>query len=296
MRNPNKKITFEISGGIGNQLFQYSAAKYFEFHNDLSVIFQKQVKKDIEFTHSEFLSKLFNNLEIYPDKNEPGRFKILRARIDRILARQFETYAKARKVFVAHEVGYVEKEPNFKKQKIVRGYFQSYLYAEHSKNQIFDAINKIETSSWTKNKITEAANVNPIAIHIRRGDYVNQASRYGLLGKEYYLKALSKLSENSKINAVWIFSDGNDSNLESEIGMKHPVTIIRKPPEVNDLDILVIMSKCSFHIIANSTFSWWAAFLSDTTQKVYYPEPWTISGINPKSLIPPDWVDINAEW
>jgi hypothetical protein len=296
MRNLDDKIIFEISGGIGNQLFQYSAAKYFEFHNDLNVIFQKQVKKDIEFTHSEFLSKLFNNLEIYPDRNESGRLQILRARADRILARKFETYAKARKIFVAHEVGYIEVEPDFETQKIIRGYFQSYLYAEHSRNQIVDAINKIETSSWTKNKIAEAATVNPIAIHIRRGDYVSQAPRYGLLGKEYYLEALSKIGEISDINAVWIFSDGNDSILESEIGMEHPVTIIRKPLEVTDLDILVIMSKCSFHVIANSTFSWWAAFLSDTTQKVYYPEPWTISGINPRSLIPPDWVDIDTGW
>jgi hypothetical protein len=296
MSNPDKKVIFEISGGIGNQLFQFSAAKHFEFQNDLNLILKKQIKKDLKFTQDESLSKLFNNLEIFPDKNRAGRLQIFWARIDRYLARNSETYAKVRKIFVAHEPGYIEIEPNFEKQKIIRGYFQSYLYAEHSKNQIVDAINKLETSSWTKNKIAEAETIKPIAIHIRRGDYVSQASRYGLLGKEYYLKALAKISEISNLNTVWIFSDGSDSILESVIGTKYPVTIIRKPLEVTDLDILLIMSKCSFHVIANSTYSWWAAFLSDTTQKICYPEPWTISGINPRKLIPPDWVGIDAGW
>ena len=296
MSNPDKKVIFEISGGIGNQLFQFSAAKYFEFQNDLHLILKKQIKKETKFTQDESLSKLFKNIEIFPDKNEVGRLQILRARTDRYLARNSETYAKIKKTFVAHEPGYIGIEPNFEKQKIVRGYFQSYFYAEHSKDQIVEAINKLETSSWTKNKIVEAKTIKPIAIHIRRGDYVSQASRYGLLGKEYYLKALAKISEISEINAVWIFSDGSDSILESVIGIKHPVEIIRKPVEVTDLDVLLIMSKCSFHVIANSTYSWWAAFLSDTTQKIYYPEPWTISGINPRKLIPPDWVGIDAGW
>jgi hypothetical protein len=296
MSNLNRKVIFEISGGIGNQLFQFSAAKYFEFQNNLNIILKKQIKKELKLTQDESLSKLFKKLEMFADKNEAGRLQILLARIDRYLARNSEAYAKVRKIFVAHEPGFIEIEPNFEKQKIIRGYFQSYLYAEHSRIQIIDAINNLETSSWTKYKIAEAGTIKPIAIHIRRGDYVSQASRYGLLGKEYYLKALGKISEISNINAVWIFSDEGDSILESVIGMEYPVTVIIKPPEVTDLDILLIMSKCSFHVIANSTYSWWAAFLSDSTQKIYYPEPWTISGINPSKLIPPYWVGIDSGW
>lgn len=294
MSNKKNIVKFELSGGIGNQLFQYSAGKYYEARCKFDVVFSEGVTKHSHRKWDRPISKLFKHESINLGESLISRPMSVLKRLDRKLVKHIGLYSKFRQIYLAQEIGYIQEEPDFNEYKIISGYFQSYLYAEHSRESIVKNLNGLTTSCWTREKITEAESIKPIAVHVRRGDYVNQSNRYGLLGEEYYLEALSRLITSIGDRTIWIFSDGHDHVLESRIREKYRTVVINKPSDTDDLEVLLIMSKCFAHVIANSTFSWWAAFLSDSSQQVYAPRPWTVSRINPGSLIPPHWKTINS--
>lgn len=296
MTEDNSRINFELTGGIGNQLFQYSAAKYFEIKKEIKVAFINQVNNDFKDLNYNPIKRLFKEIEFKENIFSKSHITIFLWKIDRKLSSKISIYSKIRKIYSPKEIGFIQPEPDFTKVIKIRGYFQSYKYAENSRVEIIQALNQLPTSPWTINKLSEVINVKPISMHIRRGDYIQQSSRYGLLDDSYYLQALSKLTENSKEREIWIFSDGSDHALVEKISNVYKTVFINKPEGVSDLEVLLIMSKCPSHVIANSTFSWWGAYLSESRNSVVSPKPWTISGLNPNELLPPNWITVDSGW
>ena len=296
MTEDNIRINFELTGGIGNQLFQYSAAKYFEIKKGVKVVFINQVNNDFKNINYNPINKLFKEIQFKENIFSKSHITIFLWKIDRKLSNNISIYSKIRKIYSPKEIGFLQPEPDFTNVIKIRGYFQSYKYAEGSRVQIIRALNQLPISPWTFNKMSEALNVKPISMHIRRGDYIQQSSRYGLLDESYYLRALSKLTKNSKEREIWIFSDDLDNALVEKISNIYKTVFINKPEGVSDLEVLLVMSKCSSHVIANSTFSWWAAYLSESSNNVVAPKPWTISGLNPNELLPPNWITVDSGW
>ena len=296
MTKDNSRINFELSGGIGNQLFQYSAAKYFEIKKEVKLAFINQVSNDFKNINFNPIKKLFKEIQFKENIFSKSYIIIFLWKIDRKLSNNISIYSKIRKIYSPKEIGFIQPEPNFTNVGKIRGYFQSYKYAECSRVQIIQALNQLPTSPWTINKLSEAIKVKPISMHIRRGDYIQQSSRYGLLDESYYLIALSKLTKNTKEREIWIFSDDLDNALVEKISNIYKTVFINKPEGVSDLEVLLVMSKCSSHVIANSTFSWWGAYLSESSNNVVSPKPWTISGLNPNELLPPNWITVDSGW
>jgi hypothetical protein len=139
-----------------------------------------------------------------------------------------------------------------------------------------------------------------ISIHIRRGDYVQNkktGKHHGNCSSEYYKNALdeilSKLSKGQRENVrLFIFSDDIEW-ARKNLSFACPSVFVSNPA-TPDYEELVLMSKCSHHIIANSSFSWWGAWLDSNPQKIVIaPAKWfnTRQSLY-KDIVPSSWIKI----
>lgn len=166
------------------------------------------------------------------------------------------------------------------------GYFQSEKYFIHIEDDIRkdfsfhqDIINECE--EFIK---TEICDNNLISLHIRRGDYLNLTSHHPIPSLDYYQYCLDKLPDVP----VLIFSDDVDWCMEQKLFENDRFFISNTNSEKQDM---CLMSMCSYHIIANSSFSWWGAWLSKS-KKVFAPKDWfghSLMHFNTKDLYVNGW-------
>ena len=167
----------------------------------------------------------------------------------------------------------------------LQGYFQTEKYFKHIQDEIrgdFEFRDEIlepakKTISYWKN---------PIALHIRRTDYLTN-SNHTALDINYYEKALQEFDDNSE---VIIFSDDPQWCMEQDLFSSDRFMVSETRNTYMDL---CLMTLCSGHIIANSSFSWWGAWLSDS-KKIIAPSGWFAGSNNEhldtKDLIPENWI------
>lgn len=166
----------------------------------------------------------------------------------------------------------------------LQGYFQSEKYWAHCKEDVleyFQFTNELKNSTHEKNKFVPFNNV---AVHVRRGDYLNLSDYHTNLSMEYYEKAMSNFSNKRFI----IFSDDMAFCSRYFTGDKF---LFANGSEIEDL---YLMSMCESHIIANSSFSWWGAYLAES-KIVYAPRDWFAhknSHINTGDLYCKNWIII----
>lgn len=136
---------------------------------------------------------------------------------------------------------------------------------------------------------------NPVMVHVRRGDYASDPevlARHGLLAKDYYESARTAVERRCSGQEYFVFSD-DPAAARALLGNWPRVTFVSGLSELEDLALMV---QCSNFIIANSSFSWWAAWLgaSRDDQIVVAPTRWFRSGressTDTSDLIPPSWV------
>tara|TARA_Y100000389_G_scaffold152860_1_gene152957 strand:+ start:1843 stop:2658 length:816 start_codon:yes stop_codon:yes gene_type:complete len=267
-------IKVQITGGLGNQLFQYFFAR------SLNVKFKCKVLLDISnFTlNNKSRSLNINNLDLrLPFFKRKNYFKDF-----------FLTKNKDENLFKFNQKIFNKRYDNY------IGYWQSYKYFTDNWEFFKDEINleKFNTDFQTLNQIKSS---NSISVHIRRGDYITNlktSAVHGNLKLDYYKKAIHLIQKQFKNSIFFFFSDDiewvknnfNDKNF-------HFVE-----NNYNDLNLpfkdLLLMKNCKHNIIANSTFSWWGAWLNEYPNKIVYaPEYWTTKiKSSDTDLIPKDWI------
>lgn len=166
------------------------------------------------------------------------------------------------------------------------GYFQSEKYFVHIKDLLKKdfAFKKDIVDECRKNKSEEPF----ISIHVRRGDYISLQSFHPVLPLEYYKTALTLLPDIR----VLVFSDDTDWVKEQVLFQSDRFTICNYKDAEKEL---CLMSLCDYHIICNSSFSWWGAWLSNS-KKVIAPFYWfgpSLSRLNINDLYPETWNKIN---
>jgi hypothetical protein len=179
----------------------------------------------------------------------------------------------------------------------VRGYFQSWRYVEsvasELRTELWDVCNP---STWFEEQKAELASMEQwVGIHVRRGDYKDLA---GLeVGEIYYERALALLSDLGGPQHLVVFSDEVELARDMSVWRRFPhVTFIESPPGTSPLETLLLMSLASQLVIANSTFSWWAAWVGERPdRRVIFPRPWGNTLCENRDLIPPGWIGIGRE-
>jgi hypothetical protein len=193
---------------------------------------------------------------------------------------------------------YVEYVPYIAKQKgeiFLDGFFQTEKYfADFSKVIREDLKLKTPLSliaqDWEKRIQKDDF---PVAVHVRRGDYVAHRDFGGIATEEYYQKASRILLKTLPHARFYVFSDDISWCMEH---LHLPgMTIYIDAPHLQDHEELILMSKCKHNIIANSSFSWWGAWLNDNPEKIVIaPAKW--SNLHDKNwyrdIIPDHWMRI----
>lgn len=289
-------IIVRLSGGLGNQIFQYGAARALAIHH------KTQLKIDLDWFNNipigstpryEMLSQLNINPQFVCSEGLPLELDEMKiSPINKTL----------RKILGKKSI-YREKTPfiyqtNFFEQNApiyLDGYWQSYKYINPIRELLLKEISPnfpLHTKSLTfLNKIKACKN--PIMLHIRRGDYVISATAnhyHGVLPLTYYYNALERLM---KLPSPELFVFSDDINwAKDKLVCTIPTTFIEGIPSITSVvEELYLMTHCHHHVIANSSLSWIGAWLSQVIQKqVFAPKQWLSVKPPPlHDLIPPNW-------
>ena len=191
-------------------------------------------------------------------------------------------------LFVARDVGYFNELPNAHKNIFVVGYFQSYKWL--GKSNIVKLINSYQVSnSIIVEHRALAEKEKPLAVQIRLTDYLEN-DNIGLLGIDYYKKAIQSAFENMKFQKIWLFSDDPERALgfiPAEYCNKLRVIAF---PGLSPFEDLELLKLCSAYVISNSTFGWWGATLSyNENGCVIAPAPWFKKNPSPMAICSPMW-------
>ncbi len=282
-----------LTGGLGNQLFQTAAAYHIQSVIKRETILVRDANSYSKYNHGSRVEKLIANLSV-EGKEEKANLLL---RLDRRLVRGNHIYADLRRIQVHQELGFDPELTVKNHTNELRGYFQSYIYAESLRGIYQDSISSYLRSSPLNIDLKVTAAAGPLSLHMRRGDYETLKTTFGVLDFEYYENALEELDAHQEIKEIWVFSD--DVSKASTILSRSKFFKFMNfqiASSLGEIDSLAAMSLCSRHIIANSTFSWWGAFLTDGQSKVIAPDKWFRNGDDPYELIPNNWTRIESKW
>ena len=302
-----------LTGGLGNQLFQYAAAlRLSESSLFLASSFgqprnsangrpeiaefnlPKGAVIDPERQASVLVRKTVGYVlrsSIYPTKLEKIKYvqKIKLKLASMVLSIH---YLSPKKVVTIENYnktsGKRDTDVNF-----LIGYFQDRSFAsmEHVKRammEISPRINHPELDRLQK----ESKQNRVLVVHVRRGDYKNE--NFGILTSGYYQKAINRAFESRVYDSIWLYSDEGKSALDVI-----PKKYLDMTKVIENLDFSTCLTFESMryghgYVIANSTFSWWAAFLSRTNNaEVFAPKPWFENRKSSGELIPENWEEID---
>jgi len=282
-----------LTGGLGNQLFQTAAAYHIQSVIKRETILVRDANSYSKYNHGSRVEKLIANLSV-EGKEEKANLLL---RLDRRLVRGNHIYADLRRIQVHQELGFDPELTVKNHTNELRGYFQSYIYAESLRGIYQDSISSYLRSSPLNIDLKVTAAAGPVSLHMRRGDYETLKTTFGVLDFEYYENALQELDAHQQIKEIWVFSD--DVSKASTILRRSRFSKFMNfqiASSLGEIDSLAAMSLCSRHIIANSTFSWWGAFLTDGENKVIAPDKWFRNSDDPYKLIPNNWTQIESKW
>ena len=267
-------IITKLQGGLANQIFQWAYGKYLsEKHNTLLYLDTTSYLNQSGITKREFSLNKFPNLkyQILPNdrnisnwSNEPDKIRI----------QTISDY------FTHKELNYDNNSHYY-----LNGYWQSEKYFK----EIADIIREeLQPSSESLEKFSDLPiNENNISIHIRRTDYIKSNGYHPVQPIEYYQKGLDIIGEYDNI---FVFSD--DINwCKTNLKFSNMIFI----DGFDDVEDLWLMSMCKHNIIANSSFSWWGAWLNDNpNKKVVTPSNWfgRQSNLNTSDMVPENWTKI----
>ena len=176
------------------------------------------------------------------------------------------------------------------------GYYQNERYFKDIENIIRKEFTLKNSLSESAEKIYSDIKNKPdsVSVHIRRGDYISDPSanaNHGTCSVEYYENALSIIRKKVKSPTFFIFSD-DISWVKENLKIENAIYVSN--PEIKDYEELILMSKCKHNIIANSSFSWWGAWLNQNSNKIVIgPKQWlTHKTSNELDILPAEWIQI----
>ena len=260
------KVSICVEGGLGNQLFKiFSILSYSMEYNKTVILNQyipEQSNKNID-KRCSYWDTIFKNIKhlIYDNNNTKINFA--------------NTYNE-KVCFKYNKIPFCEKDI------LLCGYFQSYQYFDTNFHKILAMLQFNEMKTEISNKYL--VNKNIISMHFRLGDYKKLLHHNLVLNLDYYIKALQYVIENdnSQCKEVLVFFEYQDEKIIDDniiqLKQRFPNIIFTKiSSTIQDWEQLLLMSCCYHNIIANSTFSWWGAYLNLNKNKIVcYPEKWLL--------------------
>ena len=271
-------VTVRLMGGLGNQLFQIFTMMAYSLQYGHSTILWRKEKLENRSTYWETMFSELQN--ILTTNSDLSMFKVY--------SEPFYHYNALPQISTDFEL---------------YGYFQSPRYFSDYEDLIYQ---KLHLQEKQKDAQLLFSSSGTVAMHFRLGDYKNLPEYHPILPLLYYEKALAKLTETyPTVSQVLCFFEEEDGEFVfreriQPLQTQFPLLeFLRIDTSISEWQQLLIMSGCQHFIIANSTFSWWGAYLGTTLNKktsfnsqIYYPQTWFGPALGDKyvqDLFPPHW-------
>ena len=279
----------QIIGGLGNQMFQYAFYKALQSHY-----------KDVEIDTSLFSCyKLHNGFELAKIFGVQFKEASLLKRMQLsfhggdILSRILKKVIQQRNTECIEEyLKYDKRVLDNSSNLYYIGYWQSYKYfssIESELRKIFTFPNSI-IDNYNKNLSDVILSSNSVRLHIRRGDYVGNSIYENIATLDYYQRALDYMDKNVLNMKLFLFSNDVEWCLNN-LNLKN-CTVVSHNTGTNSFWDMYLMSSCKHNIIANSSFSWWGAWLNTNPGKIVIsPKRWINDNrVNIDDIIPETWI------
>ena len=311
-----KKTFLFLTGGLGNQLFQIAAALALGKDTEIEIDTESGNPRNGSHPVADFFS-LGSHLEVNSSNAKKGLFStkvggfVLRSNAEPVRLEKLKSF-RFLSIFVASiyftilnkrplvvkanlGVGYSPMRRNFQLSTYLIGYFQTYQWAEVPfVKKSLETLHVTDGSRPFEDLKERIVREKPVIIHIRRGDYAFEPD-FGVLPSSYYCDGLRLLQLKGVEGKVWAFTDDREWAIRilQSNGLENFDIKIVDDSELSTSEVFDLMRFGSAYVIANSSFSWWAAYLTRIDGAlVVAPKPWFIGLPEPAELIPPIWMRI----
>ena len=295
-------IIARLTSGLGNQLFEYAVGRQLSLTSGLPLkldcthYFVDKVRS-YKLGYFDICAEVISDVEV-------ARFLKFQRNTSLIgtLYRSFQSFYPKHKRRQFVETGCYFYDPelmSIKSSAYLYGYWQHYKYYENLYPQILDELTVKDEFMHDSNGIISEIlqDSSAVSIHVRRGDYARDPKTnryYGLLPMDYYDRAVAIISQSVAKPKFYVFSD-DLLWVKENFKINGVVRFVDIESGTKDYLELYAMSKCRHNIIANSTFSWWGAFLNRNAAKIVIaPSHWVNDPIVNETInLPlPTWVRI----
>lgn len=296
-------IITRLSGGIGNQMFQYAMGRALALRNETEL---RLDTSSYELRREGAAQRAFGlqHFAVRAPVATPGDYATLSIpdlRNTSLLARAIRKWQETldrllplRKRRIVIERGYVFSPNAFSAGPdcLLIGVWQSPKYFSDAEAVIRREFTLASPLSAGGAAMLERIKAAPsVSVHVRRGDYAGNAktnAKHGTCPPEYYASAIMHVTKAVANPRFFIFSDDIEW---AKKNLNLPQETVFVPEAIPDYEALVLMSACTHHILANSTFSWWAAWLNASPDAVVIvPKLWFASGTSAEDLISANWL------
>ena len=286
-------IYFYTQGGLGNQLFQYAAARALALRHGVEAVADTRWYRN---TPSGVTARRFDLFDLNTEMRETAAHERLllaplAARGARLFGRLYPLDVRRERSFA-----YDPALQDAGNSAYLFGYWQSENYFDAIRPQLLAELRpKADARAQDVEILRRIAGANAVSVHVRRGDYVSlksAAATHGVCEPAYYQRACALITERHGAASYFVFSDDiawcrDNLDLPGEV---HFVSGGSDAPAWRDL---VLMSACRHNIIANSSFSWWGAWLGNRAgRSVIAPANWFVADKQMDDLIPERWTKL----
>jgi hypothetical protein len=292
-------IISHLIGGLGNQMFQYAAARALSLKRNVPLYLDVQDFNGYALHNGYELNDVFNiNTQLAGNAElkgvlgwracSPIRKKLYRPQLSKfrgkrmVVDTQFSSWRQLNEMpNDCYLMGNWQTEHYFNDcQEVIRADFSFRLPSTSINAALKEQIN----------------NVMAISLHVRRGDYLANPSSlafHGLCSLDYYRRAISYISDRVVNPVFYIFSD-DIPWVRENLSIEFPCHYVDHNNGDQSYNDMRLMSLCQHHIIANSSFSWWGAWLNPSIDKIVIaPSQWVLSDFDTSDIVPSSWVKLD---
>jgi len=291
-------VISHILGGLGNQMFQYAAGRALSLTNDQPFSLDLGDFSSYRLHHGYDLSRVFHVTAEGADA--PAVHEMLGWRANRWakkgLRRPQLAWLRGKKFVVEPHFHYWPDLFKLIGDRYLYGYWQSERYFKQFESTIRQDFTFRELLSGRNLELAlKIANSHSVSLHVRRGDYVSDpknASIMDVCSIAYYRLAISYIAERVRCPVFYVFSD-DIAWVRENLPITLPCVYIDHNRGTESHRDMQLMSRCCHHIIANSSFSWWGAWLNPSAEKIVVaPQKWFVNDSDTKDLFPSGWVSL----
>lgn len=293
-------IYIKLYGGLGNQMFQYAFAYALSLKWGGSLYLETSSFKENCEKRDSFTPRTFE-LEVFDLQGKEISREYLEKYYNRKNSRFWSRlpWFKPTTLVKENEFGYYPDFFSIKPPLLLDGYFQCENYFLDYSSQIKKIFAfPITLLNFKQLSIFKSLSANPnaVSIHVRRGDYVTDSSIksfHGICGTDYYRNAIEKIKSVLPDAEYYLFTDSLELVKEEFREFANIKYIVSESNQPSWIDMM-LMSTCKHHIIANSSYSWWGAWLGVNPNKtVIAPEKWFANNeVDYSNVVPEKWIKL----